>query len=121
MIPISAEQSLRLQYDMYDALKVMRARQLLRCEHFMNIDEAIDVFHGYAEKIASKGLVEVYVGAEGSGFFEAHISKEGLAECLKEQLDGIAIVSSNLASGVLLDVVCDDPIAGNFFEVESWP
>lgn len=40
--------------------------------------------------------------------------------CLQRWPDGFSVVRSDLSGGVVLDVVLDDPVDGDFYEVERW-
>lgn len=118
--PVDAGVSLRLQAELYTRLKEMRARGELRKSEFPDADDAVLAAAEHLERLGSEAVFEVYVGAKGSGFFAGPISAAFLSACLRSGREGLAAVLPSLEAGILLDVVLDDPIRGNFYEVEWW-
>jgi hypothetical protein len=118
--PVEAGVSLRLQTELYAQLKNMRERCELRKSEFPDVDSAISATQEQFERLGSEAVFEVYRGASGSGFFKGPISGALIAVCLRSGHEGFAAVLPNLEAGVLLDVVFDDPLRGNFYEVEWW-
>lgn len=118
--PVEAGASLRLQTELYARLKEMRGQgQLLRSE-FPEADSATAAVHAQLELLGSDAVFEVYFGASGSGFFAGPISSALVRGCLRHGHEGLAATLPSLESGVLLDVVRDDPLRGNFYELEWW-
>jgi hypothetical protein len=118
--PIEPGVSLRLQKDLYAKLKEMRAKGRLHQRAFPDAEGAVAAVLAQLNLLGSETAFEVYVGANGSGFFAGPISSEFLNACLQHGHEGLAAVLPSLESGVVLDVVFDDPLRGNFYEVEWW-
>ena len=112
--------SLLLQTDLYAKLKEKRVHAQLRKRTFTDAAGAVAVAAEQLNRLGSKAVFEVYVGANGSGFFSGPISAALLSVCLGRGYEGFAAVLPSLESGVFLDVVSDDPLQGNFYEVEWW-
>jgi hypothetical protein len=112
--------SLRLQSDLYTKLKELRAQGRLHQRTFPDAEGAVAAVLAQLNLLGSETAFEVYVGANGSGFFSGPISGEFLKACLQHGHQGLVAVLPSLESGVVLDVVLDDPLRGNFYEVEWW-
>jgi hypothetical protein len=118
--PMDPGVSLRLQSDLYAKLKEMRAQGRLHQQTFPDAEGAVAAVLAQLNLLGSETAFEVYVGANGSGFFTGPISSEFLKACLQHRYQGFVAVLPSLESGVVLDVVLDDPLRGNFYEVEWW-
>lgn len=118
--PIEADFSLRIQTELYARLKEMRQRGQLKKSQFRDRDSAIAAAHARLQLLGSEAVFELYVGADGTGFFTGPLTQEFLRACLRSGHEGVAAILPTFESGVLLDVVLDDPVQGNFYEVEWW-
>ncbi len=118
--PMEPADSLQLQSDLYAKLKEMRTQGGLHQRAFPDAEGAIAAVLAQLNLLGPETVFEVYVGANGSGFFAGPISSEFLNACLQHGNEGLAAVLPSLESGVVLDVVLDDPLRGNFYEVEWW-
>jgi hypothetical protein len=118
--PVDPGVSLRTQCELYATLKAMRASAELHSAKFATAEAAVDEFFTRASRLPPDAICEFYMGARGSGFFIGTLSRAFVKSCLAQGHEGIAIVQPTLASGVLLDVARDDPLLGDFYEVEWW-
>jgi hypothetical protein len=109
-----------MQTDLYARLKDMRGCGQMRRSEFPDADSAVSVADEILKQLGSEVVFEVYLGANGSGFFKGPISGAFLRACLRNGHEGFEAILPNLEAGVLLDVVLDDPLRGNFYEVEWW-
>ncbi len=118
----ASAESLELQGALYALLKQLRAAGRLPAERYVTAGEAVRAFMKFALPLGDESLVEFYDGSgRGSGFFVGPLSHTFLLSCLEEWPDGFAVVRPDLNAGVVLDVVADDPVDGDFYEVEHWP
>jgi hypothetical protein len=118
--PIDPGLSFRIQVEMYEKLKAMRVSAALHAARYTLVDDAVDGFLVHVSTLSSDAVGEFYTGENGSGFFVGPFSRPFLLSCLAECCEGFALVQTDLASGALLDVAFDDPLCGNFYEVEWW-
>lgn len=118
--PIDSSYSLRLQGAMYERLKGLRDQQPLRSQSYTTAEAAVNELLIHASSLTSDMMAEFYNGARGTGFFYGPFSRGFLLACLLQGYEGMALVQPDLALGVLLDVALDDPIRGDFYEVEWW-
>lgn len=116
--PLDAESSIGLQEQLKQLANKMRAEGLLSKRHFSTLGEAV------AETFAIIGqksdLVFQCYGREGSGFFIGIPSEEVMLDLLRDRWEGVVVVQKRLNLGVFIDVVLDDPLLGDFVEVEWW-
>jgi len=98
----------------------LRGRHSLVTEVFLEEQAALTSFHRRIAPSSDGVIFEVYRAGAGSGFFEGIPSEGLLRACLASGYEGAAVVSPSLHSGTILDVVRDDPLKRDFFEVESW-
>lgn len=120
LVPVLAERSLRLQTCLYSRSKSFRERGQLRVSRYDTADGAVREFLALASRLEC-ALVELYSGSGGSGFFAGSLSHAFLSACLSSGFEGFSAVSEDLSSGVILDHAQNDPVYGDFHEVESWP
>jgi hypothetical protein len=119
--PIDPSLSLRVQGEMYEKLKVMRASAALRSRTYTTAEDAVDDLLMHARFFPGiRSDVRVLRWGTWDGFFSGPFSRGFLLACLVEDYEGMALVQPDLASGVLLDVALDDPMRGDFFETEWW-
>lgn len=119
--PMDPAGSLQLQTDLYAKLKEMRAQGGLQQRAFPDPESAVRAVLVRLNLLGPEMAFEIdLVGTDGSGFFTGRISSDFLIACLQHGHEGVAAVAPGLESGVLLDVVLDDPLRGNFYEVEWW-
>lgn len=118
--PVEPDVSLRLQTELYALVKAMRGQGKLRKSEFRDADSALSSAGEHLERLGREAVFEVYAGASGSGFFMGPVSSAFLNACLRRDGEGFAVVLPDLKAGLLFDVVLDDPLRGNFYEVEWW-
>ena len=117
---IDADLSLKLQTELSDRLKRMRAVSKLPSSRFASAEQAVNEFCRRGNELGAQTLVQFYSSSGGSGFFEGLASPAFVLAWLESAREGLTIITPNLAAGVMIDAVLDDPLYGNFFEVEWW-
>lgn len=118
--PVDPGVSLRLQSNLYAKLKELRTQNALRQSSFADVEDAIAEVLQRSKLLGSSAVFEVYAETSGSGFFAGPLSSAFVKACLRQH-EGLAAVLLGLESGAVLDIALDDPLRGNFYEVEWWP
>ena len=122
LVAAAPTESLDLQDGLYARLKDLRENGRLRASRHATAGEAVGAVMEQASQLGGELLIELYDGSGGgSGFFVGSMSFAFLLSCLERWPDGFSVVRSDLSGGVVLDVVLDDPVDGDFYEVERWP
>jgi hypothetical protein len=119
-VPIDAEISYSIIERLHDQLLYLRKNSLIYKTRYIQIEQAIDAFISHLDGHDCDLVWEFYSGQGRSGFFTGNLSRAFCKACIERGHEGIAHICKNLDSGVLLDVVLDDPMHGDFYEIEWW-
>lgn len=118
LVAAAPAESLDLRDGLYARLKDLRANGRLRASRHATAGEAVEAVMEQASQLGCELLIELYDGSgRGSGFFAGSMSFAFLLSCLQRWPDGFSVVRFDLSGGVVLD----DPVDGDFYEVERWP
>src|SRR5690606_34959081 len=87
--PIESDASLRMQTGLYTRLRTMRECGELLKNDFEDVGIALRTLSEHAKHLGSDVAFEVYLGAQGGGFFGGLPSEAFLCECLRVGCDGV--------------------------------
>src|SRR5262245_11076275 len=108
--PLDPGVSLQLQKDLLAKFEEMRPRGVLQRRVFADKLSAVDAFVAQIAALGAGGVFQVYGPRSNSGFFAGPVSPGFVKACLRQWNEGFIVVLPGLESGVLLDVVLDDPL-----------
>ncbi|MCK6474475.1 MAG: hypothetical protein L6R28_22380 [Planctomycetes bacterium] len=117
---VDSTHSLRLQVEMHEKLRSMRVSRTLQSEAHLVAEKAVDALLARTTPYSLNAVGEFYSGSTSSGFFKGPFSRNFVLSCLATGYEGIALIEIGLSYGTILDVVHEDPMRGNFYEIEWW-
>lgn len=116
--PMHPAASLQLTEALHTRVSSMRLDGRLRRETFRDPQSALVLVANQLERIGPTVAFRFDWGSSTSGCFFGTISSAFVGEHLRRGTFSATVPS--LERGVTLDEVLDDPIDGDFFEVEWW-
>jgi hypothetical protein len=123
VVPMTpASRSRSLIQEVWQEVRDARARGDVHLERFTRLEDALDrlAAHGIWSDRAKYASMLITSDGDETGFFDGAITRSVLESWFGAGHDGALILGTASSERYLIDKVSDDPVNGDFVEVEIW-